>query len=134
MGSDPKDRPKEEDGERHTLGLLLQLRELCEKAADTQDDLAWRLHELLRSISSSNTPDVAAELTFRVEGFIGRSSMPMRTMSLNGNITVARAAYEATLKLYPNDRWILTWGGVVVADSMPPTPGSHYRFDYPPAT
>src|SRR6476646_1762174 len=81
-------RDMEEDGERYTLGLLLELRKLCEEAATSQDDYACRFHELLRSISSSNTPDVAKDLTFEVRGYIGRSNKYMRTISLNGNVTV----------------------------------------------
>ena len=109
----------EESGEAHTLGLLQALRDLCKEAADSQHHYAYRFHELLQSISSSNTPDVAKELTFRVEGYVAGTRNRFRTISLNGNIEVARAAYEATVKLFPNDRWLLLWGAYVVEDSKP---------------
>lgn len=110
---------QEEHGEAYTLGLLRELRELCTEAAQSQNHYARRFHDLLHSISSSNTPDVAKELTFRVEGYLNGTREHFRTISLNGNAEVARAAYETTKKLFPNDRWLLIWGGYVMEDSKP---------------
>ena len=95
------------------------MRKAALDAAAANDDIAARFHELLRSISNPNAPDVAKELPFKVRGFVGRSEEPLRTISLNGNIEVARAAFETAKRLYPNDRWVLLWGSWVVEDSMP---------------
>lgn len=108
-----------EDGERYTLGLLLELRALAREAANTNDALTSRFHELLRSVSGSNTPDVAKDLPFKVRQFIGQSDDILRTVSLNGNMELARAAFETAKKLYPNDRLVLLWGNWVVEDTMP---------------
>ena len=108
-----------EEGDRYTLGLLLELRNLAKEASETNSEIAQKFHELLRSVSSSNTPDIAKELPFKVKGFVGKSDEPLRTLSLNGNIDIARAAFEAAKKIYPTDRWVLLWGSWVVEDSMP---------------
>lgn len=108
-----------EEGDRYTLGLLLELRKLAKEASDANSEIAHKFHELLCSVSSSNTPDVAKELTFKVQSFVAGTSEPLRTISLNGNIEVARAAFEAATRLFPDDRWVLLWGAWVVEDSMP---------------
>jgi hypothetical protein len=107
------------DGDRYTLGLLLELRKAAREAAEANDDLAARFHALLRSVSNPNVPDVAKDLPFKVRGFVGRSEEPLRTISLNRSIEVARAAFETAKRLYPKDRWVLLWGSWVVEDSMP---------------
>jgi hypothetical protein len=109
----------EEDGDRHTLGLLLELRDLAKEASDSNHTLASRFHELLRSVSNPNAPDVAKELPFKVRQFIGQSDELLRTVSLNGNIELARAAFEAAKRIYPNDRLVLLWGNWVVEDTNP---------------
>ena len=48
-----------EEGDRYTLGLLLELRKLANEAADANSSLANRFHELLRSVSNPNAPEVA---------------------------------------------------------------------------
>ena len=108
-----------EDGDRHTLGLLLELRALAKEAADISDHLASRFHDLLRSVSNPNAPDVAKELPFQVRQFVGQSDELLRTLSLNGNIEIARAAFDISRKIYPNDRLVLLWGSWVVEDSRP---------------
>ena len=108
-----------EEGDRYTLGLLLELRNLAKSAADANSEIAGRFHELLRSISNPNAPELAKELPFKVSAFTPGSQDMLRTISLNGNMEVARAAFEAAKKLYPGDRWVLLWGSWVVEDTMP---------------
>ena len=81
--------------------------------------LAHRFHELLRSVSNPNAPEVAKELPFKVRQFVGRSDKLLRTVSLNGNIDLAKAAFDAAKKIYPEDRFVLLWGSWVIEDSMP---------------
>ena len=109
-----------EEGDRYTLGLLLELRKLAKKAADANDGLAAEFHELLRSVANPNAPELAKDLPFKVRSFAPGSQEALRTISLNGNIEIARAAFDAARKLYPNDRWVLLWGSWVVDDTMPP--------------
>ena len=53
-----------EEGDRYTLGLLLELRKLANDAADANSTLANRFHE------DPNAPEVAKELPYRVRQFI----------------------------------------------------------------
>ena len=78
-----------------------------------------RFHQLLRSVSISNTPDAGKELPFRVRPFIEESDELLRTLSLNGNMEVARAAFEAAKRIYPKDRLVLLWGTWIVEDTSP---------------
>lgn len=110
---------QEEDDDRYTLGLLMELRELCRQASDVQEVFEGRFHELFRAISNPNLPDIPKELPFRVEGYVAGTRERLRLMSVCGNIHVARAAFEETKRRYPNDRWLLVWAGSVVEDSMP---------------
>jgi hypothetical protein len=106
-----------ENGERYTLGLLVELKQLSKEAADANSELYDRFHTLLRQVSSSNTPDIAKGLTFKVEAFAKDTDQHLRTISLNGNIEIARAAFETAKKIFPNDRWVLLWGAWVVEDT-----------------
>src|SRR5215203_4002773 len=105
-----------EEGDRYTLGLLLELRQLANEEVDANSTLADRFHQLLRSVSNPNAPEVAKELPYKVRQFIGHSDKLLRTVSLNGNIELARAAFDAAKKIYPDDRFVLLWGSWVIED------------------
>lgn len=109
-----------DEGDRYTLGILVDLRALAKEAAESNSEFNDRFHQLLRSVSSSNTPDAAKEFPFRVRQHIGKTDEILRTVSLNGNMELARAAFEAAKKLYPNDRLVLLWAAFVVEDTAPP--------------
>lgn len=108
-----------EAGDRHTLGLLLELKALAKEASETNSELTDRFHQLLQSVSNPNSADVAKDLPFKVRQFIGKSDELLRTLSLNGNIELARGAFEVAKRIYPNDRLVLLWGNWVVEDTNP---------------
>lgn len=54
--------------------------------------------------------EVANELSIKVRQFIGKSDGLLSTLSLNGNIELARGAFEIAKRIYPNDRLVLLWG------------------------
>jgi hypothetical protein len=53
--------------EAYTLGLLVDLRDLCRKIGDSHFRMASELHDLLRKVAHPNVSDVDKELTFRVQ-------------------------------------------------------------------
>ena len=108
----------EEDGEAHTLGLLKELRELAEEISHGHMDYAHKFHELLRKISNPNLPDVAKDFGFTVFSTEVEVGARGRTIAVCANITIAVAAWECACKIFPNDRWLLTWGGMVQYDSQ----------------
>jgi hypothetical protein len=40
--------------------------------------------------------------------------------SMNGNVEVGSAAFDAAVRVYPKDRWLFIWGGYIVARYEPP--------------
>jgi hypothetical protein len=106
----------EEDGEAHTLGLLKELRALADEIGHGHMDYAHKFHELLQTIKNPNLPDVAKDFSFRIlscNEFGGTE----RTIAVSSNITIAIAAWQCACKIFPNDRWLLLWGGMVQYDS-----------------
>ena len=107
----------EEDGEAHTLGILRDLRQLASEIANNHDHYAHQFHELLQSACNPNLPDVAKDFGFTVFSHAGETGARGRTIAVSSNITVAIAAWECACKIFPKDRWFLTWGGMVQYDS-----------------
>src|SRR6476620_10763728 len=54
----------DDDGSEHTLGLLLDLREVCLRIAENHDKYAADLHQLLREVQNPNLHDLDGELSF----------------------------------------------------------------------
>lgn len=106
-----------EDGEAHTIGLLQELRELAEQISDGHMDYAQKFHELLQKVRNPNLPDVATDFGFRVFSMEPEVGERGRTIAVCANITIAVAAWECACKIFPKDRWIVTWGGLVQYDS-----------------
>jgi hypothetical protein len=113
----------EEGGEAHTLGILRELQETAEEIGHGHMHYAQRFHELLQTISNPNLPDVARNMGFRVIALQPGTSSQRRVIAVCSNASVAIAAWECACKIFPKDRWILTWGGMVTRDSMPPILG-----------
>jgi hypothetical protein len=106
----------EEDGEAHTIGILRELRVLAEEISNGHMDYAHRFHELLQSACNPNLPDVAKDFGFTVLSDTAAGGRG-RTIAVSANITIAIAAWECACKIFPKDRWYLTWGGMVQYDS-----------------
>jgi hypothetical protein len=109
----------EDDGDAHTLGLLVDLRNLCRRMGDEHHRMASELHDLLRQVQSPNVHGLDKEMGYRVEQLDEKGDPEgwpelFRALSLNCSITLARAAFEAACKCYPTKRLVLKWGGVVV--------------------
>ena len=117
---------QEEQPDRYALGLLVDLRELCEEIGTKNDEFASRLWDLLRQVANPNVHGLDKELTFRVkEVDTADVAFPeeLRAISLNGNIEVARGAFEAAVRCYPQRRWMLLWGSYIVENYVPPRIG-----------
>ena len=78
--------------------------------------MAAELHDLLRKVANPCVSDVEKELTFRVQQrAFGEYGETIRTISLNGN----NAAFDAAVRCYPNQRWLLLWGSYIVKKHEP---------------
>jgi hypothetical protein len=107
----------DEQADRFTLGLLVDLRDLCKEIGNEHLRFSSELHDLLRQVANPNVHGLDKDLTFKVQELaLGPESFPetLRTISLNGNIEVARGAYSAAIRCYPKRRWLLLWGSYIV--------------------
>ena len=82
--------------------------------------MAAELHDLLRKVANPNVHGLDRELSFRVQQTaLGEHGETLRTISLNGNAEVARAAFQGAVRCYPNQRWLLLWGAYIVEKYEP---------------
>jgi hypothetical protein len=60
------------------------------------------------------------DFSFRVQQTaVGEYGEALRTISLNGNADVTRAAFQAAVKCYPDQKWLLLWRSSVVEKYEP---------------
>jgi hypothetical protein len=110
----------ESQGDGYTLGLLVDLRALCTKIGDSHYRMAAELHDLLRQVANPDVHGLDKELTFRVQQTaFGEHGETLRAISLNGNVEIARAAFQAAVRCYPRERWLLLWGAYIVEKYEP---------------
>ena len=57
----------EPQGDGYTLGLLVDLRDLCTKIGDNHYRMAAELHDLLCKVANPNVHGLDKELSFRVQ-------------------------------------------------------------------
>ena len=76
----------------------------------------------MRQVQNPNVHGLDKEMTFRVEALDSAEFHPetLRAVSLNCSINVARGAFTAAIKAYPNQRMILKWGAYIVERYDPP--------------
>jgi len=101
----------EDAGDAHTLGLLVDLRNLCTRIGDEHHRMASELHDLLRQVQSPNVHGLDKEMGYRIMQLDEKGDPEgwpemLRALSL--------AAFEAACKCYPTRRMILQWGSIVV--------------------
>ena len=114
----------EDEGDADTLGLLVDMRDLCTKIAEEHHHYASQLHDPLRQVENPNVHGLDKHLTFRVEQLDERVPADQhpemfRSLSLNCSIDLARAAFAVACKRYPNGRLALKWGGYIVEKYEP---------------
>ena len=104
----------------YALGLLVDLRDICTRIGNNHYRMAAELHALLRKVANPDVHDLDKELTFRVEQTAhGKQGETLRTISFSGNAEVARAAFDAAVRCYPRERWLLLWGAHIVKRDEP---------------
>jgi hypothetical protein len=121
----------EDEGDGYTLGLLLELRKLCQKIAGDNEAYAYEVHRLLQQLNNPNLHGLDRDLSFRViqmsaENYYGEN---LRTVSANANLRLGHAALEAAIKQDPKSRWMLLYPGRVAGRHDPPGTKPHSDFD-----
>jgi hypothetical protein len=111
----------EDEGDAHTLGLLVELRALCQKIADHNDGYGHEVHRLLQQLYNPNLHVLDRDLSYRVlqlgSGYYGET---LRTVSANSNLTLGHAALDAAVKQNPKSSWLLKYPGGVAGRYDPP--------------
>ena len=103
----------EADGQLHTLSVLEQLRE-ASKGLWGASSAGTRVDELLRQLANPNLHDVPRNLPFRVEMW-DRSDQHIRwVIAASASVAVGHAAMDAAIANYPEQRFTLTNGILVI--------------------
>lgn len=110
--------PENEDGQLHTLGLLERLRAKTSSIQDSYSDLYRIVDKLLREIENPNLHDIA-NLNYRVELWDKYALHIRWVMAAAGHIDLARAAFDAAVRKFPNERLTLRNGVMVIQDHDP---------------
>jgi hypothetical protein len=63
-------------------------------------------------------PDVAKDFGFTVVSVKETKGGTARTIAVCANVTIAIAAWECACRIFPKDRWLLTWGGMDLECSL----------------
>ena len=111
--------PTADDGQLHTLGLLEQLRKECSRHWDTSSALYHRVDGLLRELANPNLHDISTRLPFRVELW-DRDAQHIRwVVAASSSVAIAHAALDAAIANYPDRRFTLRNGILVIREHGP---------------
>jgi hypothetical protein len=109
----------DEDGQLHTLGLIEELRAECSELWGTSSTLYHRVDELLRELANPNLHDIPMRLPFRVELW-DRSNQHIRwVIAASSSVSIGHAALDAAISSYPDQRFTLRNGILVIRDHPP---------------
>ena len=111
----------EDEGDAHTLSLLVDLRELCRKIAEHNESYAYEVHRLLQQLNNPNLHELHQDLRFRViqkaPEYYGEQ---LRIVSANANLSLGHAALAEAVKQHPKSGWLLLYPGGVAGRYDPP--------------
>jgi hypothetical protein len=104
-----EDQRQAADGELHTLGILERLRNESGELWGRSSKLYFRVDELLRQLANPNLHDIA-NMSYRVELWDKYADHIRWTVAASGSIVLARAAFDAAIKEWPDERFTLRQG------------------------
>jgi hypothetical protein len=115
----PTDQP---DGQLYTLGLLEELRNECGRLWGASSDAYFRVDKLLRELANPNLHDIPRNLPFRVELWDQSDQHIRWVVSASSSAALGHAAMDAAIANYPDQRFTLR-NGILVIRQHPPTLG-----------
>jgi hypothetical protein len=114
----------ENESQLHTLGLLEQLREECKGLWGASSEAYFRVDKMLRELANPNLHDISTRLPFRVELW-DRSDQHIRwVVAASSSVAIGHAALDAAIANYPDQRFTLR-NGILVIRQHPPLREGH---------
>jgi hypothetical protein len=107
------------EGQLHTLGLLERLRAECKDLWGTSSELYFRVDELLRELANPNLHDIPTNLPFRVEMWDRHDKHIRWVVSASSSVAIAHAALDIAIANYPNERFTLRNGALLIREHPP---------------
>ncbi len=102
------------EGQLYTLGLLEQLCAECKSLWGASSEAYFRVDELLRELANPNLHDIPTNLPFRVELW-DRSDQHIRwVIAASSSVAIGHAALDAAIANYPDQRFTLRNGILVI--------------------
>jgi hypothetical protein len=110
--------PDDGDGQLHTLGLLERLRAETNLVRGAYAGLYDRVDKLLRELENPNLHEIA-NMSFRVELW-DRHALHIRwVVAAAGTVSVAHAAFDEAVKNWPDQRFTLRQGIMLIREHTP---------------
>ena len=103
------------DGQLYTLGLLERLRAECKDLWGTSSRAYFRVDELLRELENPNLHDIA-NMHNRVELWTADGQHVRWLVAATSNVTVGHAAFDAAVANWPNERFTLRQGVMLIRE------------------
>lgn len=111
----------QDDGQLHTLGLLETLRAECKSLWGASSEAYFRVDELLRELANPNLHDIPTRLPFRVELWDRNNQHVRWVIAASSSIAIGHAALDAAIAGYPDQRFTLRNGALVIREYAPKT-------------
>ena len=109
----------DQEGQLFTLGLLERLRTECKDLWGASSNAYFRVDELLRELANPNLHDIPTRLPFRVE-MGDRADQHVRwVIAASSSVAVGHAALDAAVANYPDQRFTLRNGILVIREHVP---------------
>jgi hypothetical protein len=116
----------EDDAEVHTLSLLEEMRAECAALRDHIAGSRERLDALCRQMASPNLHDMQVDLPFSIEMWDQGDQRRRWTIALCSTVSVAHGAFDVAVTIYPQHRWVLRNGMLVIRKHEAPPPRRTY--------
>jgi hypothetical protein len=108
--------PDAPEGQLHTLDLLEQLRAECSGYRENSSALYYNLDRLLMELANPNLHDIPGNFQNRVELW-DREGVHLRwVVAAAGNVSIGHAAFEAAVANWPQERFTLRKGALLIRE------------------
>ncbi len=111
--------PIDGEGQLHTLGLIEQLRAESSELWGSSSQLYHRVDALLRELANPNLHDIPTNLPFRVELWDRNDKHIRWVIAASSSVAIGHAALEAAIANYPDQRFTLRNGILVIRQYAP---------------